>query len=305
MKKRILPLLCVAAICFVMLCTQFVYAAQPLDPDAEAALTLHYQKDGKTFPNLTIGIYRVAEAFPDGSFELIPPFSTFPISIHGITTQEQWQSITTTIQAYIIANQVAPDREEKTDADGIAGFQDLKTGLYFICEAMAEDTDGTYLFNAFLAYLPAPQPDGSYQYQVEANPKCTSFVPKTQYTVTKLWQDAGNQEARPKEIMVDIYKDGILQETQILHAGNNWSYTWYVSADDPGKWTVAERSVPDAYQVTIRENGGVFTVINTRQGKPVVPPQTGDSFALQPWIVAMCFSGIMLLLLELYHRRRR
>lgn len=305
MRKRILPILFACVVCLGILRPFGVQAITPLDPDAEASLTLHYQKEGVAFPELQIGIYRVAEAFPDGKFALIPPFSSYPINIHGITQQTQWTHIASTLEAYIVANQVQPDREMKTDEKGSVCFSDLDTGLYFVREAVAENTSGTYLFNQFLVYVPTPQADGTYTYAVEANPKCTKFIPKTQYTVTKLWQDKGYQTSRPKEIIADIYKDGILYETQILNADNNWSYTWYVNGEETAKWTVSERTVPEAYKVSIRENNGVFSIVNIRQPEPGSPPKTGDSFTPLPWILLLCFSGIMLLILSIYGRRRK
>ena len=305
MKNRILPLVLLIIICFAMVCPFSVHAITPLDTAAEASLTLHYQKDDVAFANLPVGIYRVAEALPDGTFELIAPFSSYPVNIHDITEQTQWHNVAQTLYSYIVANQVDPDREAKTEANGKVCFSNLKTGLYFVREVVAENTVGTYVFNQFMVYVPTPQPDGIYTYAVEANPKCTNFVPRTQYTVTKLWQDNGNQSTRPDAVTVDIYKDGALQETQILIDANNWSYTWYVPGDDYGKWTVTERSVPDSYKATIQQNGEVFSIINTCQTEPGIPPQTGDTFTPLPWIVTMCFSGIMLLILGIYSRRRK
>ena len=304
MKKRILPRILLMIMCFAALCPLCAQAVTPLDPDAEASLTLRYQKDGVAFADLPIGIYRVAEAFPDGSFQLIAPFASYPIDIHGITAQEQWQHIAQTLCSYIVADQVAPDYETKTDTDGTVSFSNLETGLYFVREVVAENTSGTYVFNRFMVYVPTPQPDGSYDYAVEAKPKCTNFVSKDQYSVTKLWQDSGNQNLRPEEVTVDIYKDGVLHETQVLNTDNNWTYTWYVSGDDQGNWTVAERTVPDGYKVTIQQNGSAFSVINTRQTTPEAP-QTGDSFTPLLWIMLMCFSGVMLVILDCYSRRHK
>lgn len=304
MKKRILPLLFAALFCLATVYPLGVYAAV-LDTEADASLTLRYQAEEQGFADLQIEIFRVAEAFPDGTFELIPPFSSYPVNIHDITQQSRWKAIATTLSAYIVAEQVLPDREARTDAEGIVSFADLETGLYLVREVVAENREGLYIFDAFMVYMPTPQPDGSYEYHVEAKPKCTKFIPKTHYTVTKLWQDEGNQEARPKAVIVDIYKDGVWVDAQILNAENNWSYTWYVTGEDPGIWSVAERDVPETYKVMIRQNGAVFSIINTCKSKPVVPPETGDTFAPLPWIVAMCLSGIMLLLLGCYGRRRK
>ena len=303
MKQRVLPLLLAAVICLGVLCPVCAGAVTPLDPEADASLTLRYQKGGTVFPELEVGIYRIARAFPDGSFQLIEPFSSYPVNIRDIQQQERWTDIAQTLHSYIIANRVKPDREKPTDETGVVCFEGLETGLYYVREAVAENADGTYLFNRFLVYVPTPDADGSYDYHVEAVPKCTEFVPKTRYTVTKLWQDAGHQAERPTAVTVDIYRDGVLQESQLLNAENQWSYTWFVSGET-GIWTVAERSVPKPYKVTVQENGSVFSIINTWKSTPQTP-QTGDMFSPLPWILALCASGIGLLILGVYIRRRK
>jgi hypothetical protein len=293
---------------WVSLLPMATQASTPLDPDGDASLTLYYQKDGKTFPDLQVDIYRVAEAFPDGTFQLIAPFSSYPVNIHDIMQQSQWKQVASTLDSYIVANQVAPDRSILTDEAGVAKFEDLTTGLYMVCGAVAENGDGVYIFDRFMVYVPTPNPDGTFHYHVEAKPKCTEFIPKNQYSVTKLWQDAGNQQNRPQEVTVNIYKDGVLQETQVLSAENNWTYTWSVTGSDQSIWTVAEASVPNGYKVNLQQSGGVFTLINTWDNdppEPPSPPKTGDTFAPLPWFFGMCFSGMMLLILGIYGRRRR
>lgn len=304
MRKRILPILLACIVWLTVLGPLCAYAVTPLEPDADTSLTLHYQKNGTAFPDLEISIYRVAEAFPDGSFQLIAPFAGYPVDIHGITEQSQWDTVAETLWSYIVADQIAPDRQAQTDETGTVLFSDLKTGLYFVREAMTETVDGTYIFNQFMVYLPTPQPDGTYDYAVEAKPKCTEFVPKTKYTVKKLWKDAGYQASRPKEIIVDIYNDGILLESQTLNAGNNWTYTWVVSGEDYGKWTVAERSVPTHYKVSVQQSGNAFSIVNARQAKPS-GPKTGDTAMPLLWILLLCFSGVVLLILGLRGRRQR
>ena len=305
MKKRILSILCLIILCLGVLRPFCVCGETPLDVSEEANLTLYYQKDGKTFPNLRVGIFRVAEALPDGDFQLIAPFSSYPVNITGITSQEQWQKVAATFTSYITANAVAPLKETQTDAEGIARFTDLSTGLYLVREVVAETDAATYLFNQFMVYLPTPQSDGTYNYAVEAKPKSTGFTPKTQYSVTVLWQDEGFEKVRPKEVSVDIFNDSALYDTQLLSADGNWFYTWYLSGEDNGKWSVAQRSISSAYKVTVQRNGNHFTIINTRQADPPGPPQTGDTFALLPIVLGMCLSGIALLILALYFRRRK
>lgn len=307
MRRQIARLICMVVLCTTMFSTIQTYAITPLDPSADASLTLHYQKEGQVFPDLQISIHRVAEAFPDGTFKLIAPFFSYPVNIHNVTSQAQWKNIATTLGSYIVANQIAPDRVEKTDEAGIAAFEHLETGLYLVREVVAENNNGTYVFNQFMVYLPTPQTDGSFDYHVEANPKCVNYVPKTEYRVTKLWNDAGHQTDRPAQITVDIYKDGALHESQILDASNNWSYIWYVSDDDHSEWVVVERAVSEDYTVTVQQNGSSFSIINTYKSSGDIPdiPQTGDTINLMPWTLTMCISGFMLIIASVYSRRKR
>lgn len=299
MKKRSILLL------WIILCIGLLPQISALGAsDSQASMTLYYQKEGQTFSGLSIGIYRVAEAFPDGTFELIQPYASYPVNIHGITRQEQWNTVAETLYSYILADQVQPDRVEETDDQGMVRFLGLETGLYFVRETVAENASGAYIFNQFMIYLPQQQSDGTVDYEVEAYPKCMAYIPSSQYTVTKLWQDAGNQSSRPKEVTVDIYQDGILQETQVLSAENNWTYTWSVSPSDQGKWSVAERNVPEEYKVTIQQNGSNFSLINTRKTQQD-PPKTGDTFSPLPWMMVMAGAGVLLLLLGIYGRRKK
>lgn len=303
MKNRILPLVCLLLLCVALL-QPFAASAAPLDIGAKVNLTVHYEHGEKQFAGQSVVLYRVAEAFPDGTYALVEPFASYPVNIYDITDEAQWKTVAKTLSAYITADGLQPHGEQTTDAAGVAHFTGLKTGMYLVREVVAEEKEGLYVFDDFLLYMPFPQPDGTYDYHAVARPKCVSQVPRTQYTVTKLWQDAGYQSARPKSVTVDIYKDGVLETTQILNSENNWTYTWYVTGKDTGKWTVTERNVSKAYKVTVQKAGGTFTIINIRTPQPSIP-QTGDTFAPLPWILAMTISGMALLLLGLYSRRRR
>ena len=306
MKKLLFSLLCITVLMTCILCPR-AYAADALDPNEKASLTLYYRKDGNSFEGLAVSIYRVAEALPDGTFELIEPYSTYPISIHGVTSQEQWRNIASTVGAYATADGVEPYRTCLTGIDGSAAFEELETGLYLVCEVIASNNYGTYIFNEFMVYLPTPSEDASYDYDVEAIPKCTSYAPRTEYVVTKLWQDLGNESDRPKQITVNIYKNGEFVENRVLDADNNWSYTWRVSADDYGIWTVVESSVPSGYTVTVRKNGACFSIINNHKDNSYVPdsPQTGDSFNVLPYVTVAAVSGIMMVAVGLRGRRQR
>lgn len=302
MKKQIFLGLCLALLLCLLIQPQKAHALTALETEKECCLTLHYVQDGAGFADLPVRVYRVAEAFADGSFELIAPFSGYPVNIHGVTSQTEWQQIASTLNAYISAEQIAPTKTETTDANGTAVFSNLQTGLYLVCGVMAENQNGIFRFNDFMVYLPTPRSDGSFNYDIDAIPKCSKFTPHTQYSVVKLWKDAGNEEIRPQAVTVDILKDGVLQQTVILNGENNWSYSW-TAPQDQGVWTVVEKDVPDAYGVSIVEKDGKFIITNTSTN-PGKPPQTGDIFPVWMLTVVLCVSGLTLVLMGIWRERK-
>lgn len=302
MRKRLLSLLMLPVLLLSLLQLPAAAAVTPLETDRSCSLTVTFAKDGVGFSGLEAKIYRVAGASADGTFDLIAPFSSFPVNIHGITSQQEWKTVATTLRAYITANAIAPDRTAVSNETGAAAFSGLSTGLYLVMGVIAENDTGIYEFEDFMVYLPTPLEDGSFDYDLEARPKPAAFTPKTRYQVTKLWKDSGYTSRRPDKVLVDIYKDGVLQETVELNAANNWTYTWNVPKDG-SKWTAVERDVPKEYQVTITVNGAVITITNVIRTSDT-PPKTGDTFPLWPYVAAMSLSGCLLILLGTWRRRK-
>lgn len=301
MRKRILALL----ILLILLVLPLTAAAAvtPLNPDQKCSLNIHYRKNSISFPNITAEIYRVAEASADGTFDLIAPYSGFPISIHGITSQQEWKTVTTTLLSYIIDQNIPADDSALSNTQGTVSFSNLKTGLYLVKGILAENENGIYTFPDFLIYLPAPLADGSFDYSLDAQPKSGDYIPKNEYTVTKLWKDSGSTANRPKSIDVNIYKNGNLQETVTLDSSNNWSYTWSVIGED-GIWSVGEKNVPSGYTVSIHSKDHVFTITNSRKVPGSSIPKTGDPFPFWPYMIAMTLSGFLLLHVRTLRKRR-
>lgn len=273
MIKRIISLLCV-----LMLSFGIMQVAAAVNTTLPCSLTLSYARNGEPFSDLEIDIYRVAELHPNGNHALIFPFSNYPIKIHGITSQQEWQETAQTIKSYVAANQIGADRSAKTDANGQVSFLGLETGLYMVKGTTASNHEGTVIFHDFMVYLPTPILDG-YDYDIEAVPKYTPYVEPEQYSVVKLWKDSGASGQRPESVCVEILKDGVLQEEVILNSANNWSYSWDVT-EQGSVWSVMEKDVPVGYRVSITQNETSFIITNSK--KPSVPddpdiPVTPDS----------------------------
>ena len=294
MKKRIISFCLITILCMILSVNVF---AEELKTDRLCSLNLEYSRDGITFSGLEIDIYRVAEAFPDGTFELVSHYKGYPVNIHGITSQREWQDTATTLVSYITSDRIPPSYTATTNDEGIAAWTQLPTGLYLVRSAVAEAEGNTYLFNDFMIYLPTPTDDGSFDYDLQAKPKSAAYTPAKEYTVVKLWKDIGTENMRPVSITVDIYKNDELYETVTLDAENNWSYTW--TNVDGARWQVVERDVPKGYTVTVTEHETIFTITNVCTEDPPPPPDTGDTFPVQPVVMILCFLGIVLVLFGL------
>lgn len=299
--RRVLLLLLALAVCLPLLLPLNTQAASPLDTGRECSLTVIFSKDGYAFGDVPAEIYRVAKAYTNGTYSLIPPFSTFPVNIHGIRSQQEWKDVAYTLSAYVQSQQIPADHTVLSDQEGRASFENLETGLYLVMGKTVENEKGIYTFENFMIYLPTPA-DGGYDYDMEARPKPAQFTPKTEYTVKKLWKDSAYSASRPGSVTVDIMKNGTMQETVELNSANNWSYSWS-APENTDLWTVVEKDVPNRYDVTITASGGMFTITNTAQSDPQSPPKTGDTAFPLAYILGMCLSGFVLILLG--SRRRK
>ena len=123
-----------------------------------------------------------------------------------------------------------------------------------------------------------------------------------EYKVVKLWKDA-NSSSRPTSVDVDILKDGAVHKSVTLNSENNWSYTWTATGGD---WSVVEKNVSDNYNVSISKNGTSFAITNTLPQDPVDKiPSTGDTAPLWLYVVIMCLSGLVLVILGVISAKNR
>lgn len=132
----------------------------------------------------------------------------------------------------------------------------------------------TYTTEPFLVALPnLDRENNAWVYDVTATPKHTQTenppAPPAQTVerrVLKIWKDDIPQ-SRPKEIVIQLLKDGVIYDTVTLNAVNNWRYTWeklpaYNKDGSKIVWSVVEKE-PEGYTVLIAREGVTFTVTNT------------------------------------------
>ena len=109
-----------------------------------------------------------------------------------------------------------------------------------------------------------------YSTQVEGYNLTNSHTPgQTSLTVTKQWQDQGDQDGlRPSQIQVQLYADGVTSGSPVtLTAANNWVYTWSGLAEKANgktiEYSVKEVDQPSGYTSTTSQvSPGNVLIVN-------------------------------------------
>lgn len=279
-------------------------ARELVELEKPCTLDLTYKYEETFFEGEEIKVYKVADFTRVGVYELTDMFDEYPIDISDIKTQDEWNAIRDTLVAYIAADSLVATATATTNADGVASFTDLSVGLYLVGGIITDYIDdGTIEFADFLISVPGLDEDDKWVYDVDAMPKSVYHEPvyeEIPYSVIKLWKDSGNEDKRPEDVDVEIFKDGELVESVKLSADNDWKYSW-IGLDDGSVWTVVERNVPEGYTLTMENKEATFVVTNTFV--PVEPP-TGDSFDAQPYIIAICVAGALLIVLGIIRHKK-
>ena len=109
-----------------------------------------------------------------------------------------------------------------------------------------------------------------YSTQVEGYNLTNSHTPgQTSLTVTKQWQDQGDQDGlRPSQIQVQLYADGVASGSPVtLTAADNWVYTWSGLAEKANgktiEYSVKEVDQPSGYTSTTSQvSPGNVLIVN-------------------------------------------
>lgn len=289
-----------------------VHAADKIDVDKASSLTIQYGYSSEKISNLEVNVYKLADVDAEGTFALKDVFKGYDIDVNNVSSQTEWNKIASTFASYAVADNIKADHTAITDSYGIISVSGLKPGMYLTREVSVKSGDRVVRFESFITVIPYRDANGSYNYNVTVYPKADSYTPEpdeVKYNVIKIWKDSGNEKYRPSEIKIEILKNSQHVSYEILNKENNWSYSWY-AADDGSTWDVVEYSKPDSYQAKIIKKGNTITITNTfiannskgdeTDGKG---PKTGDIISIWPYIFAMCFSGVLILLVGIWRKR--
>ena len=286
-------------------------AVEPIIPENECSLTVSYCRGETAFSGIQVKLYRIAEVSADFRYTLAQSFAASGLILDGIRTSGEWDVVRSTLEAHILAYNIAPEFTSVTNEDGQVSFESLKTGMYLAIVNQVEQDDLHYRFDSALIALPGLGSDGRWQYQVSVNAKGEVLPPvdpdeKIEFKVLKLWKGDEGGSDRPESVEVEIFRDGISYEKVVLSEENHWSYTWSAK-DDGANWSVVERNVPQGYTMTVEERQSTFVLTNTwtptYPDDPGKPPQTGDTSNIMLYVLLMTLSGTMLIILGVIRKK--
>ena len=288
-------------------------AVEPIIPENECSLTVSYCYGETAFSGIQVKLYRIAEVSADFRYTLAQNFAASGLILDGIRTTGEWDVVRSTLEAHILAYNIAPELNSVTNEDGQVSFESLKTGMYLAIVNQVEQDDLHYRFDSALIALPGIEQDGRWKYQVSVNAKGEVLPPvdpdeEVELKVLKLWRGDEGRNDRPKSIEVEIFCDGSSYKTVILSEENHWAYSWS-AMDNGSSWTVVERNVPQGYTMTVEERQSTFVLTNTwtptYPDDPGKPPQTGDTSNILLYVLLMIGSGSMLIILGVTGKKSR
>ena len=316
-KKRVYAAVIVLFLCILCLGHQSLAAE---NKSSVGTITLSYEAEGMGFENLEISLYQIASLKGDGTYELLPEFAKCSVSVEKMLSSSEQKNASAALESFLASNQMKADAKVLSDEKGEVLFANLQEGLYFVQGVVTEKNGISYEFRDLFIPLPIMNADGTLTFDVKAKPKYEFYAPKTDYKVIKLWKDQEYKEKRPKEIQVEIFKDGKLHSTVALNTENQWSYQWEDSTGK-GVWTVSEKNPGKSYKVEILCNDNVFQIINTYEkeepsktepsktpDKDKVPdsmPKTGDEAPVLLYGMVLCISGFVLLMIGNLRKRNK
>ena len=262
-------------------------------------------QDGKRPESITVNLFangtlltsQTVSADADGNWSY--SFTDLPKYANGqeityTVTENAVEGYTTEFDGNNIINTHQPETTEITgtktwnDSDNQDGKRPESITVILLANGAEKDRqtvtadeagNWTYTFKELpkyangqeITYTVAEEEVTDYTTTYNGNNITNSYTPgKTSATVTKIWNDAENQDGkRPESITVSLLADGeATGNTVTLSAENNWTQT---VSDLPEKangkaieYTWTEETLPEGYKLTDNsKNGTVTTLTNT------------------------------------------
>lgn len=258
--KRVVAMIITTIMCITLF--SFAAAAVSIDTRGSITLTTLSKETKEPVSGAVFRIYHIASAYTSGDgisfiytedFEEngmdMGNFSDAYLPVH-LTAYAQTRSVVYT--------------EKATDSAGRVVFDNLPCGAYLVVPVGIDD--GYLNPTPFVVTVPVRDATQSkWVYDIDATPKLESDKEptdeKTYISVKKYWQGTGKA---PDSITASLIKDGVIYDSVVLSAANNWYFKWE-SLDKNHSWSVVETDVPEGYTVSYMSSEMTVVITNTSE----------------------------------------
>ena len=250
-----------------------------VDTSCEGSLTVVYRDGDVGVSGVEVELRHVASVSQTVRLTLDEDYAVYGVSL-DIDDADGWRAAAQTLAGYVERDELAADDASVTDADGRATFSGLEPGLYLVTSAPIVQGGTRYEQEPALVMVPQLQADDTWEYDavVELKHEDTPLPPPVTHesvSVVKLWL-SDDAATRPASVTVQLLRDGVVVDTQVLSSANGWAHTW-TDLDSSYAWTVVEASVPEGYAGTVHREGDTFIIENEAEpDDPDEPEDPGD-----------------------------
>lgn len=277
------------AVCLVLSAVLSAFATGSIDTDRHISLTIHYTDAGTPFVGAEFSIYQVATVDEEGNLTTTERFSDYNVNITD-GNDESWKALATTLEGYVLRDNLSPTDTQLTDEQGLASFPSegvkLTPGFYLVLGTRLTIDEVIYETLPFMLLMPTQDPDAKeWKYDVTLSPKYELLSlhghEKVTCKVLKAWNDKGYEAKRPDGVVMQLLCDGKVYDTVTLNEENNWRYIWS-DLDATHQWRVVEQ-VPDGYTVQVSREGVTFLITNSREeNNPPTEPSENPTKPVDP-----------------------
>lgn len=212
--------------------------ASDLDLSQKGSVSLTLKCDGEAVKGAKFTLYKIADVDKVGGnllFTMTPKAAGF-----GKTATQLKRTDAKAFYKYAKNNGMT-GQVLKTNKNGRLKFNSVECGMYLV--AQTGKVDGFANCKPFFVTVPYKNGE-SWSFDVNATPKASTY--KTSDISVIL---VPPEDDPPEEIVVELYKDGVLIDTIILTPDENWTFTWEDMPAD-GEYTVVVKGYDVTYDLT-------------------------------------------------------
>lgn len=253
-------------------------------------ITLIEKEEQTKINGAELTIYKIADAKEENHnlvFEYVNELSDCKVSLDNLDNDNISEEINKCLNDSVKGISLVTE-------DGKVNFEDLDLGLYLVKQT--NKVEGYSVITPYLVMIPRVIND-EWTYNVTSKPK-TDIIRVIDLKVTKVWNKANSNISSsinlPKEIEIELSKNGEVIDTVKLNSANNWEYIWK-DLEKSDMYNVREVNVPKGYTVTYQKEGNLFIVTNTTS-----LVQTGN----MPWLVEIIGGiGLIFIVISLIYNK--